>query len=181
MKLRVVPLVIVLLVCVVISGCDFLNPLNRLATGEFLLSDVDSDINTPDWLDGKTLIATTGYSPNLIELGATGAIRQTHVIGIADITRMNTLSASPDATLVVFRVRYEGLGYDPDNDNYEETDYTDILVYNVASGATTNLTNGMILLPPSMFFFRNTYLSRITSNMFAFFYTFMRKYTYYWM
>ena len=96
MKLRVVPLGAVLFVLIVISGCDFLNPLNRLATGEFLLSDVDSDINAPDWLDGRTLIATTGPSPNLIELSATGAIRRTHVIDGANIAKMNAISASPN-------------------------------------------------------------------------------------
>lgn len=130
MKLRVVPLVIVLLICVVISGCGFLNPLNRLATGEFVLSDVDSDINAPDWLDGTTLIATTGPSTNLIEVrAATGAIRRTHVIDNANITNMNAISASPDASLVVFSVNYEG------------ADYSDILVHNLATEATTNLTN----------------------------------------
>jgi hypothetical protein len=140
MKLRVVPLVAILLICGVVLGCDFLNPLKNLATGDFLLSPVDTDINAPDWLEAKRLVGTTGYSTNIIELSAaTGAILATHVVDDTTISRMNTIDASPDRSLVVFQVHYKGPTYEVDDG---ELEYSDIIVYNLAADEATTLTDG---------------------------------------
>ena len=138
MARRLMLVVLVLIVGVVISSCDFLNPLNGLEVGSFLIADVGSDINAPDWLDNKTLISTTGYSPNLNVLSPNGAIRRTYTMDIADISRMNSLSANADGTLVVFNVRYQGPTYEVDE---VELDHADIVLYNIETGVATVLTD----------------------------------------
>jgi hypothetical protein len=118
---------LLIVVCaVVMVGC----PLMRLETGDYLLIDVDTDVNNPDWLDAKVSLATTGFSPNLVELNAgNGAVRTTIDVGDATIEQMSMPTLSPDGTRVAITASFTG-----------QTGGS-ILIYNLSWGSLTNLTN----------------------------------------
>lgn len=126
MKLRVGLLLAALLCCFALTGC----PLMMLATGDYLIREVTTDLNNPDWLNDSTLIATNGLSSNLVELMAgSGSVRQIIDVGDSTIEKMSMPAVSPDGTKVILSASFAGL------------DKGDILIYDRGTGQLTNLTN----------------------------------------
>jgi len=139
MKTRLVALFAAVVVCVVLAGCAWLNPLSHLETGTYLINDNAPVIN-PDWMDDKTLVGPGSYTEIHLVAAGTGGIKQTYDPADLTVSRMSMMTASPDTSRVVMTAHFKGPDYDDTIGNNDEKDYVDILMYDFDSGELTNLT-----------------------------------------
>lgn len=133
---RLVRCTCVAALCAVVIGCSGLLPLRKATLGEFEVIDLDSDLNTPAWINDNTLISTAGQADYLFRYSAvSGSIAEHYTIDLESISHLNDVDVSPDATAICFAVFYEAA-----DGNDEE--YSDICVYDLDTGELTNLTDG---------------------------------------
>jgi hypothetical protein len=112
-----------------IGGCAWLNPLNRIAVGEYLI--LPPTVDTPDWLDNKTLVGTSGPDLRIHELKASNGRSITcHELTLSDITDTKFIGASPDRSEVALNVLSPA-----------GTNYSNVILLDLETDLVTEITD----------------------------------------